>query len=72
MSAVPEDDHAALARQIEKLKKINAALISRVEHAHDGVPNAFSLFENAVTVERQVRHQTEDLRQALSVLEALA
>jgi signal transduction histidine kinase/CheY-like chemotaxis protein len=57
-----------LARQIEKLKKINTSLMARLERTHDGEPNAFSLFENAAAVDRQVRHQTEDLRQALRVL----
>ncbi len=68
MSAMPEDGPPH-ARQIEKLKKINAALISRLERTHDGEPNAFAMFENAVTVERQVRQQTEDLRQAMHALE---
>ncbi len=66
--STPEDG-PVLARQIEKLKKINAALISRLERTHEGEPNAFAMFENAVTVERQVRQQTEDLRQAMRALE---
>jgi len=68
MSLMP-DDSPALSRQIEKLKKINASLMSRLEREHKGEPNAFALFENAATVERQVRQQTEDLRQAMRVLE---
>jgi signal transduction histidine kinase len=64
-----DHDDPSLAQQIEKLKKINASLIARAERAHEGQPNAFALFENAATVERQVRHRTEDLQQALHLLE---
>mgnify|MGYP000538319467 CR=1 FL=1 len=34
-----------------KLRKINAALIDRVERSSDMVGNAFSMFETAITLE---------------------
>src|SRR5262245_38230844 len=39
---------AELRREAEKLKKINAALMSRVERSMDQQFNAFSLFETAI------------------------
>ena len=54
---------------IERLKRINAALMSRVERAMDQQGNAFSLFQTAINLESRVRQHTEDLRGALRRLE---
>lgn len=58
-----------LQRQIEKLQKINAALMQRVEKSMDQQANAYSLFQTATTLEGQVRMRTEELNSALSRLE---
>jgi len=54
---------------IEKLKKINQALISRVERSMDQQRNAFSLFQTAINLENRVRTRTEELRSILRRLE---
>jgi signal transduction histidine kinase len=54
---------------IERLKKINAALISRVERSMDQQGNAFSLFQTAINLENRVRSRTEELRSTLRRLE---
>lgn len=59
---------AALEAEIVKLKRINTALIDRVERATDLQGNAFSLFETAISLEGKVRERTADLEQALSAL----
>ncbi|RVA90216.1 hybrid sensor histidine kinase/response regulator, partial [Mesorhizobium sp. M7A.F.Ca.CA.004.01.1.1] len=43
---------------LEKLKKINAALVSRVERSMDQQGNAFSLFQTAISLENRVRTRT--------------
>ncbi len=60
---------AATMRQIEKLNKINAALIQRVERSMDRQANAYSLFQTAISLEAQIRHRTDELNNALSNLE---
>ncbi|TGQ54178.1 hybrid sensor histidine kinase/response regulator [Mesorhizobium sp. M1C.F.Ca.ET.193.01.1.1] len=54
---------------IEKLKKINAALVSRVERSMDQQGNAFSLFQTAISLENRVRTRTEELHATLRRLE---
>jgi signal transduction histidine kinase len=54
---------------INRLKRINAALISRVERSMDQQGNAFSLFQTAINLEGRVRKHTEELRGALRRLE---
>ncbi|PNA19369.1 hybrid sensor histidine kinase/response regulator, partial [Pseudomonas sp. FW215-R4] len=51
-----------LRREAAKLKKINAALMSRVERSMDQQLNAFSLFETAIALDHQVRDRTYQLR----------
>jgi two-component system, sensor histidine kinase len=60
---------ASLEREITKLRKINAALMSRVERSTDQQLNAFSLFETAISLDQQVRSRTQQLKQALQSLE---
>jgi signal transduction histidine kinase len=54
---------------IERLKKINAALVSRVERSMDQQGNAFSLFQTAIALENRVRTRTEELHATLRRLE---
>ena len=54
---------------IERLKKINAALINRVERSMDHQGNAFSLFQTAIGLESLVRSRTDELHSALRRLE---
>ncbi|MER8399884.1 hybrid sensor histidine kinase/response regulator [Mesorhizobium sp. M1348] len=54
---------------LERLKKINAALISRVERSMDQQGNAFSLFQTAISLENRVRNRTEELHSTLRRLE---
>jgi signal transduction histidine kinase len=51
--------------EIERLQKINAALISRVERSTDQQGNAFSLFQTAINLEHRVRARTEELEATL-------
>lgn len=54
---------------IERLRKINAALVGRVERSMDQQGNAFSLFQTAIALENRVRTRTEELHQTLRRLE---
>ena len=58
-----------LRRETAKLKKINAALMSRVERSMDQQLNAFSLFETAIALDHKVRDRTYQLREALHSVE---
>nr|WP_249129710.1 MULTISPECIES: hybrid sensor histidine kinase/response regulator [Bradyrhizobium] len=58
-----------MRREAAKLKKINAALMSRVERSMDQQLNAFSLFETAIALDHQVRDRTQQLRDALHSVE---
>lgn len=58
-----------LSRQLEKLNKINAALIERVERSVEQQGNAYSLFNAAIGLEHQVRQRTDELQEALDRLE---
>jgi signal transduction histidine kinase/CheY-like chemotaxis protein len=58
-----------LERRNEKLAKINAALMQRVERSMDHQANAYSMFQTAIGLETQVRARTEELKAALNRLE---
>jgi two-component system, sensor histidine kinase len=58
-----------LRREVAKLQKINAKLISRVERSYDQSPNAYALFETAIALDNQVRRRTEEVQQALRSIE---
>lgn len=60
---------AELVRRIEKLAKINGALMARVERSVDQQANAYSLFQTAIGLESQVRMRTDELKSALTRLE---
>lgn len=55
-------------RQIEKLLKINAALMRRVEQNTDDSGAAYAQFQRAALLEEEVRRRTRDLEQALDLL----
>ena len=61
-----EDDPPA--RQIEKLTRINAVLIDRIERLEESRGSAWSMFQAAVALEQEVRARTRDLEQALTDL----
>ncbi len=65
----PDATIAELVRRIEKLSKINAALMQRVERSMEQQANAYSLFQTAIGLEAQVRMRTEELKAALTRLE---
>ncbi|MGB6117901.1 MAG: hybrid sensor histidine kinase/response regulator [Mesorhizobium sp.] len=54
---------------VDRLKRINDALVSRVERSMDQQGNAFSLFQTAINLEGRVRKHTEELRSAMRRLE---
>jgi signal transduction histidine kinase/CheY-like chemotaxis protein len=62
----PEDLHA----EIDRLKRINAALIERVERNLDQQGNAFSLFQTAIKLESEVKRRTQELTNTLADLES--
>jgi len=55
-------------RAVDKLRKINDALMKRVERSMDQQANAFSLFQTAINQETQIRIRTEELNNALTKL----
>jgi signal transduction histidine kinase len=55
--------------EIERLKRINAALIGRVERSMDQQGNAFSLFQTAINLENRIKSRTEELNAAMRSLE---
>lgn len=54
---------------VDRLKRINDALVNRVELAIDQQRNAFSLFQTAISLEGQVRRRTDELTTTLHSLE---
>ncbi|MGY6550638.1 MAG: ATP-binding protein [Erythrobacter sp.] len=60
-----------LKEHIRKLEAINAALIDRMERASGGGAGAFSMFENAITLEAMVRDRTGELEDAMGKLASI-
>lgn len=58
-----------LLRRIEKLEKINSALMNRVERSLDQQANAYAMFQTAIGLDNQVRVRTDELKSALTNLE---
>lgn len=56
---------------IYRLKRINEALMLRVESAMDQQGNAFSLFQTTLNLESQVRRRTDELTSALARVEKI-
>jgi two-component system, sensor histidine kinase len=61
--------HPQRPSEAEKLRRINAALMERVERSMDQQGNAFSLFQTAIGLEQQVRQRTDELTATLRRLE---
>lgn len=68
-ATTPLDVIEDLQRRNQKLAKINAALMQRVERSMDYQANAYSMFQTAIGLETQVRARTEELNAALHRLE---
>ncbi|MDG1923262.1 MAG: hybrid sensor histidine kinase/response regulator, partial [Glaciecola sp.] len=66
----PADEIAYLKAQNTKLKKINDALIFRIEEG-PGNNAAYAAFENSVHLALQVNLKTHELNEALSKLQGL-
>lgn len=62
------EDIASLRERVRKLETINAALMDRIERASDLHADAFSMFENALTLEAMVRNRTGALEEAMAKL----
>lgn len=65
------NDIEDLKEHIRKLEAINAALIDRVERSTDIGSGAFSIFENAITLEAMVRGRTGELEVAMGKLASI-
>lgn len=68
-SSPASPDPAELRREIEKLSKINRALMRRVERSLDMQGNAYQLFHTAIVLDQKVRDRTRELEQALRAVE---
>jgi len=60
---------ATLEADLQRLKKINEALIERAESGEESQPSDFGIFQSAVQLEDQVRGRTVALDRALRQLE---
>ena len=63
-----EERLAELQAEVDRLEKVNHALMDRVERDANLQGDAFSLFETATSLERTVRHRTGALEAALDGL----
>lgn len=70
-TAAEADEIARLKEQVRKLEAINAALMDRVERSSDLHAGAFSMFENALTLEAMVRARTGELEEAMGKLASI-
>lgn len=66
---VPQSEEERLQREIGRLRKINQALMVRVERGMDLQDGAFSLFQAATALEGEVRVRTAALDHTLQALE---
>jgi len=63
------DEIITADEEIRKLKKINAALMERVEQSMDQQGSAYSLFQTAINLDGQVKRRTSELTATLTHLE---
>lgn len=61
--------HAPPSEIVQRLTRINAALVARLENRIDSQASAYSLFQTAIGLEAQVRQRTAELKLALVDLE---
>jgi signal transduction histidine kinase len=61
--------HAPPTEIVQRLTRINAALVARLENRIDSQASAYSLFQTAIGLEAQVRQRTAELKLALVDLE---
>lgn len=61
------DPRDSLERQNEKLLKITATLMRRVEQDTDASGLAYAQFERAVLLEEEIRSRTRDLERTLDL-----
>ncbi|MEI4485049.1 hybrid sensor histidine kinase/response regulator [Frigidibacter sp. MR17.14] len=66
-SVIPPDP-AALARRIEKLERINRALVKRIDQLDAARSSSYSLARTAEHLEREVLARNQDLERALADL----
>ena len=59
----------ALQEEIRRLKKINSALIRRVERSMDMQGDAYAMFQSATVLENKVRERTDAYKSAVLELE---
>ncbi|RZI86709.1 MAG: hybrid sensor histidine kinase/response regulator, partial [Pseudomonas sp.] len=69
-SASPAEQISQLQRDNHKLKRINAALIERLESGAARPDDAFAAFQHSVVLAEQVRERTDALNQVLVELKA--
>ena len=60
----------ALEQENAKLRRINAALIERVESIHSRGDDAYAAFQHSVVLSEQVRERTDALNQAMAELKS--
>ncbi len=70
MSVDPLARLAELERENQKLRRINAALIERVESSGPGRDASYAAFQHSVELAEQVRERTDALNQAMAELKA--
>ncbi len=64
------DRLAELERENYKLRRINAALIERIESSNTGRDASYAAFQHSVELAEQVRERTDALNQAMAELKA--
>ncbi|OIR01984.1 phytochrome-like protein cph1 [mine drainage metagenome] len=68
MSAADAERIAALEQEIQRLHRVNAVLMDRVERSTDLQGDAYSIFQTAVLLEGQVHDRTQALQTAVDEL----
>ena len=63
-----EESVEALRARVQRLERINASLVKRVEQNMDAQGDAFSMFQEAIVLERRVRERTIELEDTLTEL----
>ncbi len=64
----PEPSREQLAAEVERLRRVNVALVRRVERDMNAQGGAFGLFHTAIALEEKVQQRTAELDRALGEL----